>query len=58
MRTDDLGEAVGFFYTLSGVLMGAAAAFVATHLLATNVLAMRSSGCPRGTRGSAWSPAW
>lgn len=37
-----------FMYALSGVFMGAAAVFVATHLLATNLLALRTK----------WLPTW
>lgn len=48
-RTDDLGEAVGFFYMLSIAMMGVAGFFVATHLIAVNVLAMRTKMLP------AWS---
>jgi hypothetical protein len=46
MRSADLGEAAGFFYVLSGVMMGVAGAFVAAHLLATNLLALRTKMFP------------
>ena len=49
MRIDSDGANAGpFMYALSGVLMGAAGAFVATHLLATNLLALRTK----------WLPSW
>ena len=49
MRIDtDGGGAAPFMYGLSVVLMGAAGAFVAAHLLATNLLALRTK----------WLPSW
>ncbi len=49
MRIDTDGAgASGFMYGLSGVFMAAAGAFVATHLLATNLLALRTK----------WLPSW
>ncbi len=48
MRIDELGESSGFFYALSGVLMAMAGAFVATHLFATNLQALRTK----------WLPSW
>ena len=49
MRIDTDGAgASGFMYALSAVLMAAAGAFVAAHLLATNLLALRTK----------WLPSW
>lgn len=45
--TDGAGGAP-FMYVLSGVIMSAAGAFVATHLVATNLLALRTK----------WLPSW
>ncbi len=49
LRIDTDGGGAGpFMYALSGVFMAAAGAFVATHLLATNLLALRTK----------WLPSW
>lgn len=42
------GAGAKSFYTLSGVFMGAAGAFLATHLLGANLLALRTK----------WLPSW
>jgi len=48
-RTIDLGAASGFFYALSNNLMYVAGFFVAAHLIAINVLSMRSTLFPAWT---------
>lgn len=49
LRIDaDSAGAAPFMYALSGVFLGAAGAFAATHLLATNLLALRTK----------WLPSW
>ncbi|MDO8391433.1 MAG: DUF4386 family protein [Actinomycetota bacterium] len=48
-RTVDLGEAVGFFYALSGGMMSVAGFFLVAHLIAVNGLSMRSTLFPAWT---------
>lgn len=46
LRSADVGEGARFFYTLSIVLLSVAGFGVGIHLLATNVLALRSKMLP------------
>lgn len=48
-RTVDLGQAAGFFYALSGAMMGVAGFFVVTHLIAVNAISLRGTLFPRWT---------
>jgi hypothetical protein len=49
LRIKELQEGgVGFFYLMSSVFLGVAGAFIGTHLLATNLLALRTK----------WLPSW
>lgn len=48
MITPDATTGAKGFYTLSSVMMGAAGAFLATHLLGANLLALRTK----------WLPSW
>ena len=47
LRVDEVGpEGARFFYTMSTTLLGMSGAFVVVHLLATNVLALRTGFLP------------
>ncbi len=49
LRFDEIPAAEAkFFYTMAGVVLSMSGAFVVVHLVATNVLALRTSFLPKG----------
>ncbi len=58
MRLDEMPAAEArFFYTLAGITLSFAGAFLFVHLLATNVLALRTKFLPKGIALFGFLPA-